>query len=260
MFAFFLKVLQWYAPLNNCLSVLEFLQVRVPLIVPFVSLSFIAACSGGGGGGAETDPVFGGSLPEQFNMLSMFSNNTPGEEDIAPETSLTGTAEMSGNVYVPLDNPGTNIIVGDMEADFDFSRNTLSASATNFNEYEFDFDLDGNDEVIVGSESATLLYEFAGTLEGDGIIYRNDGPNGETVYLLAMGGEISGTRDFGALGEQGFSATVSADIEGIFLEPGQNLQTLGFVYDGELIFDLENSATPLVEDLFYSDAFILLSE
>lgn len=235
--------------------------MRLPLIVPFISFSVLAACSGGGGGGGvETDPAFGRSLPAQFNMMSRFYNNPPEEEDIAPETSLTGTAEMSGNVYVPLSNPGTNIIVGDMEADFDFSRNTLSASATNFNEYEFAADLDENDEIIVGSESATLLYEFAGTLEGDGIIYRNVGPNGDTVYLLAMNGELSGTRDFGALGEQGFNATVSAGIEGIFLEPGQNLQTLGVVYDGEVIFNLENSATPLVEDLYYSGAFVLLSE
>lgn len=237
--------------------------MRLPYVISFVSIAVLTACSSGGGGaagGGEKDPVFGESLPAQFAPMSKLFNNPLESDDVAPETALTGRAQMAGNVYVPLSNPGTNIIIGDMEADFDFTTNKLTSSATNFNEYEFLGDLDANGDIIVGSESAELLYEFAGTLEGEGDILRGLSVSGNTVYFLTMDGTLTGTRAFGALGERGFTATVDTRFEGLFIQPGRRLETLGVITSGEVVFDLDNSVNDIVEDLDGSATVFILSE
>ena len=233
----------------------------------------LAACGGGGGGGGSTstgtggggggvtpDPQFGDNLPAQFDSLSASVNDPVDASDLAQETALTGTAVMTGNVYVPTDTDAVNIIVGDMSGTFFFDSNTLTASATNFNEYETAVDVDQAGDAITGTEEATLLYSFDGTVSGTGTINRGAGSQGNTTFTVPLTGTLTGTRDFGTVGEAGFSADVNVTGEGAFFQPGTVLLANGVLTSGTIVFDIDGQATDLIIDVADQDTLILMSE
>ena len=231
----------------------------------------LAACGGGGGGGGSTstgtggggvtpDPEFGDNLPAQFDSLSASVNNPVDETDLAEETALTGTATMSGNLYVPTDADAVNIIVGDMSGTFFFDSNTLTASATNFNEYETAVDVDQAGDPIVGTEEATLLYSFDGTVSGTGSINRGAGSQGNTTFTIPLAGTLTGTRTFETGGEAGFSAAVDVTGEGAFFQQGTVLLANGVLTSGTIVFDVDGQATDLIIDVADLNTLILLNE
>lgn len=234
----------------------------------------LAACGGGGGGGGSTttggggggggvvtpDPEFGENLPAQFDSLSASLNNPVDETDLAQETDLTGTAVMAGNVYLPTDADAVNVIVGDMSGTFLFDSNTLTASATNFNEYETSVDVDQAGDPIIGTEGATLLYSFNGTVSGSGTINRGAGSQGNTTFTVPLTGTLTGTRDFGAAGEAGFSADVNVTGEGAFFQQGTVLLANGVLTSGTIVFDVDGQPTDLIVDVADLDTLILMGE
>ncbi len=230
----------------------------------------LAACGGGGGGGSTStgtggggvtpDPEFGDNLPAQFDSLSASVNNPVDETDLAEETALTGTAIMSGNVYVPTDADAVNIIVGDMSGTFFFDSNTLTASATNFNEYETAVDVDQAGDPIVGTEEATLLYSFDGTVSGTGSVNRGAGSQGNTTFTIPLAGTLTGTRTFETVGEAGFSATVDVTGEGAFFQQGTVLLANGVLTSGTIVFDVDGQATDLIIDVADLNTLILMGE
>lgn len=230
----------------------------------------LAACGGGGGGGSTStgtggggvtpDPEFGDNLPAQFDSLSASVNNPVDETDLAEEAALTGTATMSGNLYVPTDADAVNIIVGDMSGTFFFDSNTLTASATNFNEYETAVDLDADDNPIVGTEEATLLYSFDGTVSGTGSVNRGAGSQGNTTFTIPLAGTLTGTRTFETGGEAGFSAAVDVTGEGAFFQQGTVLLANGVLTSGTIVFDVDGQATDLIIDVADLNTLVLMGE
>ena len=231
----------------------------------------LAACGGGGGGGSTSpgtggggvvtpDPQFGDNLPAQFDSLSASVNDPVDASDLAQEAALTGTAVMTGNVYVPTAADAANVIVGDMSGTFFFDSNTLTASGTNFNEYETAVDIDQDSNPIAGTEEATLLYSFDGTVSGAGTINRGAGSQGNTTFTVPLTGTLTGTRDFVTMGEAGFSADVNVTGEGAFFQPGTVLLANGVLTSGTIVFDIDGQATDLIIDVADQDTLILMSE
>ncbi len=227
----------------------------------------LAACGGGGGGGGSTStgggatvPQFGDNLPAQFDRFSDVENGLMDEVELAPETALTGSATMSGNVYLPLDSNAAKIIIGDMDAEFSFDDNSLLASATNFNEYETAVDVDQAGDPIVGTEEATLLYSFDGTVSGTGSINRGAGSQGNTTFTIPLAGTLTGTRNFETGGEAGFSAAVDVTGEGAFFQQGTVLLANGVLTSGTIVFDVDGQATDLIIDVADLNTLILLNE
>lgn len=227
----------------------------------------LAACGGGGGGGGSTStggganvPQFGDNLPAQFDALSASVNNPVDESDLASETALAGTANMSGNIYVPLDPDASSIIIGDMSTTFFFDSNTLSSSATNFNEYETTADVDQSGAPIVGTEEATLLYSFDGTVSGTGSINRGAGRQGNTTFTIPLAGTLTGIRTFDGVGEAGFTASVDVTGNGVFFEQGTVLLANGVLTSGTIVFDVDGQATDVILDMVDYETLILMSE